>query len=123
MAIDHNGRLVGDIQARTAPKQTLPAGVFEIGVIVYRQEDRGRGYGREAVELLTRWLFTSAGAERVQAGTEVSNGAVRAVLEHLGFRLEGVMRSYGATSDGTRLDGAMYAVIKSDWVAACNVRE
>jgi len=92
-------------------------------VILYRQEDRARGFGREAVELLTAWLFTSAGAERVQAGTEVGNGAMRAVLEHLGFRLEGVMRSCGATSDGTRLDGAMYALIKSDWIAARREQE
>ncbi|MGH9186742.1 MAG: GNAT family N-acetyltransferase [Acidimicrobiales bacterium] len=118
LAIDRSAQLVGDIQARTAPKQTLPAGVFEMGVVLYRHHDRGRGYGREAVELLTGWLFEAAGAERVQAGTEVGNTAMRAVLEHLGFRLEGVLHSYGALSDGTRLDGALYAVIKSEWNAA-----
>jgi RimJ/RimL family protein N-acetyltransferase len=115
LAINRRGRLIGQIQARTNPKQTLPAGVFEIGVVLYRQRDRGKGYGREAVELLTAWLFEVAGADRVQAGTDSSNQAMRAVLDHLGFRLEGILRGVGPISDGTRSDGALYAVIKSDW--------
>jgi RimJ/RimL family protein N-acetyltransferase len=117
LAIDRDGRLIGQIQARTTPKQTLPAGVFEIGLVLYRRRDRGKGYGREAVELLTRWLFEAAGAERLQAGTDVGNTAMRAVLEHLGFRLEGVLRAYGPMSDGTRRDGAMYSILRSEWVA------
>ncbi len=118
LAIDREGRLVGQIQARTSPKQTLPTGVFEIGLVLYREQDRGRGYGGEAVKLLTGWLFEVGGAERVQAGTDVGNTAMRVVLERLGFRLEGIMRAYGAMSDGTRSDGAMHAVIKSEWIVS-----
>lgn len=65
LALDRDGRLIGQIQARTSPKQTLSTGVFEIGVVLYREADRGRGFGREAVEMLTAWLFDRAGAERV----------------------------------------------------------
>jgi RimJ/RimL family protein N-acetyltransferase len=103
------------IQARTSPAQTLPVGVYEIGVILYKSRDRGSGYGTEAVKLMTTWLFASAKAERVQASTDVNNAAMRAVLEHLGFQFEGVMRGYGAASSGTRIDGAMYAVLKPEW--------
>jgi RimJ/RimL family protein N-acetyltransferase len=117
LGIDRDGCLVGTIQARTSPAQTLPAGVYEIGVILYQPRDRGHGYGAEAVELLTTWLFQTGQAERVQAGTDAGNTAMRAVLERLGFQLEGVMRGYGAMSDGTRIDGAMYAVLKADWTA------
>jgi RimJ/RimL family protein N-acetyltransferase len=115
LAIDRKGRLVGQIQARTSPKQTLPSGVFEIGVVLYERGDRGRGYGREAVDLLTTWLFDEGLAERVQAGTAADNSPMRAVLEHLGFRLEGILRGFGPASDGTRIDGALYAVLRSDW--------
>ena len=101
LAIDQGGRLIGTIQARTRPAQTLPAGVYEIGVILYRPQDRGKGYGREAVELLTGWLFETSRAERVQAGTDAGNTAMRAVLERLGFQLEGIMRAYGVMTDGT----------------------
>jgi RimJ/RimL family protein N-acetyltransferase len=116
LAIDRDGRLVGTIQARTSPAQTLPVGVYEIGVILYQPRDRGHGYGAEAVELLTTWLFETGKAERVQAGTEAGNTAMRAVLERLGFQLEGIMRGYGAMIDGTRSDGAMYAILKPEWV-------
>ena len=118
LGIECEGRLVGTIQARTRPAQTLPAGVYEIGVILYRPRDRGHGHGAEAVELLTSWLFESGKAERVQAGTDVSNTAMRTVLERLGFLLEGVMRGYGATSAGGRIDGAMYAVLKPEWISS-----
>jgi RimJ/RimL family protein N-acetyltransferase len=115
LAIDRDGRLVGTIQARTRPRQTLPAHVYEIGVILYQPRDRGNGYGAEAVELLTTWLFRTGKAERVQASTDAGNTAMRAVLERLGFQLEGILRSYGAISDGTRSDGAIYAVLKPEW--------
>jgi RimJ/RimL family protein N-acetyltransferase len=114
LAVERKGRLVGLVQARTRPQRCLPAGVFEIGIVLFLPKDRGKGYGREAVGLLTRWLFDVANAERVQAGTDARNGAMREVLERLGFRLEGIMRSYGRMSDGTRIDGAMYALVKSD---------
>jgi RimJ/RimL family protein N-acetyltransferase len=90
--------------------------VFEIGVGLYQQRDRGKRYGREAVELLTTWLFQAGGAERVQATTDAGNAPMRAVLEHLGFRQEGILRAFGALLDGTRPDGALYAVIKPDWI-------
>jgi [ribosomal protein S5]-alanine N-acetyltransferase len=117
LAIDRDGRLVGTVQARSRPRQTLPPGVYEVGVVLYQPGDRGHGYGAEAVELLTSWLFESGEAERVQAGTAASNTAMRVVLERLGFRLEGVMRGYGATNTGARIDGAMYAVLKAEWAA------
>lgn len=116
LAVDRRGRLIGQIQARTSPKQTLPQGVFEIGVVLYRPSSRGKGYGREAVELLTTWLFEQGLAERVQAGTDAGNAAMRAVLERLGFRFEGIMRAFGQTTDGNRIDGAMYALTRSDWM-------
>jgi RimJ/RimL family protein N-acetyltransferase len=115
LAIDSGGRLVGQIQARTSPKQTLPPGVFEIGVVLYRQANRGKRYGGEAVDLLTTWLFQASLAERVQAGTSADNAPMRAVLERLGFRLEGIMRGFGPGSDGTRVDGAMYAILRREW--------
>jgi RimJ/RimL family protein N-acetyltransferase len=118
LAVDRDGQVIGTIQARTRPAQTLPAGVYEIGVILYEPRDRGHGYGTEAVGLLTTWLFGSGRAERVQAGTDVGNNAMRAALERLGFQFEGVMRGYGAATAGTRMDGAMYAVLKSEWATS-----
>jgi RimJ/RimL family protein N-acetyltransferase len=114
LAIERRVRLIGMTAARTAPQQSLPQGVFEVGVVLFGVKDRGKGYGGEAIELLTRWLFEVAGAARVQAGTATGNVAMRRVLERLGFRLEGVMRGYEPMADGSRVDGAMYAQLRSE---------
>ncbi len=118
LAVETDGRLVGEIQARGSPAQTLPPGVFELGIVLYDSADRGRGYGVEAVALLTGWLFEQAQAARVQASTAVSNARMRRVLERLGFTCEGVMRAFMPESpDNTRIGYALYAIIKDDWRA------
>jgi RimJ/RimL family protein N-acetyltransferase len=109
LAIEADGRLVGEIQAR-APQHCFLPGVCEIGISLL-EEARGRGVGREAVALFTEQLFEQ-GLARVQASTAVSNLAMRRVLERLGWELEGVLRAYGPAEDGAREDYAMYAVTR-----------
>ena len=111
LAVEVDGRLIGEVQARGDPAQTLPPGVYELGIVVYDRADRGQGYGAEAVGLLTRWLFEHAGAARVQAGTAVDNTGMRRVLERLGFTCEGVMRAFAPEGpDRSRADYALYAL-------------
>jgi RimJ/RimL family protein N-acetyltransferase len=117
LAVEVDGRLIGEIQARGRPAQTLPPAVFELGILLYDPADRGRGFGKDAVALLTGWLFEQAGAARVQAGTAVGNAAMRRVLERLGFACEGVMRGFMPEGTG-RTDFALYAVTRPDWPAA-----
>ena len=113
LAIEAGGRLVGDIGARRPPG-ALPPGVFELGVSLFDPGDRGRGYGREAVELLTGHLFAREGAARVQASTVVGNAAMRRVLERVGFVGEGTLRAF-MPGRGEREDYALYAVTRDDW--------
>jgi RimJ/RimL family protein N-acetyltransferase len=113
LGIEVDGRLVGEVQARH-PLRALPAGVFELGIEIYETSDRRQGYGSEATAILTGWLFESAGAERVQAGTALGNSGMRRVLDRLGFGFEGVMRSFRAGPSG-REDFVLYGLTKSDW--------
>lgn len=113
LAIELEGRLVGEIDARQPP-QALPPGVFELGIALFEPAERGRGYGSEAVALLTRHLFAELGAERVQASTSVGNAAMRRVFTKLGFAEEGVMRAFMPGPAG-RDDYALYAVTRADW--------
>lgn len=112
LAIEAEGRLVGEIDARQ-PVGALPMGVFEFGIAIYDRRDRGHGYGVEAAWLLVQHLFDREDAARVQATTDVENRAMRTVLDRLGFGFEGVLRAYGQGDDGRR-DYAMYAIISSD---------
>jgi RimJ/RimL family protein N-acetyltransferase len=115
LGIEAGARLVGDIGARQ-PSGALPPGVFELGLSIFLEEDRGQGYGREAVELLTRHLFEEHGAGRVQVTTAVGNAAMRRVLERLGFVYEGTLRAY-MPADGSREDYVLYALTRSEWQA------
>jgi RimJ/RimL family protein N-acetyltransferase len=110
-AIDVDGRLVGDVQARC---QMLPKGVFELGIALFDEADRGRGYGRGAVALITRRLFEEEGAHRVQLSTDVHNTAMRGVVERLGFAFEGILRGFWPEPDGPH-DYAMYGITKDDY--------
>jgi RimJ/RimL family protein N-acetyltransferase len=114
LAIETNGRLIGDVQARMGAGQRLPPGVVELGVDLYDPEQRGKGYGAEAVALLTTWLFERGIADRVQASTAVGNRPMRRVLEKLGFTFEGVMRGFMPVGDG-RADFALYGVTRTEW--------
>ena len=111
LAVEADGRLIGDVQAR-APRGAFPPGVCEIGVTLFAGV-RGRGFGRDAVALFTEQLF-EAGWERIQASTAVDNMAMRRVLERLGYELEGVLRGFSPDADGGREDYVMYATIRSN---------
>jgi len=115
LAIDAEGSLVGEIDARHPPR-AMPPGVFELGIALFDEEVRGQGYGTEAIALLTAHLFAELGAERVQASTAVDNSAMRRVFEKLGFTKEGVMRSYMPAGE-SRDDYVLYAVTRADWTA------
>ena len=104
---------MGDITARS-PKNAFPPGVFEVGITLFQAPDRGRGFGREATELMTTHLFEAAEAGRVQATTALDNVAMRRVLEAIGFVHEGTLQAFMPGPDG-REDYAMYAVTREAW--------
>ena len=118
LAIETDGRLVGEIQARGNRSQLLPPGVFELGIEVYDVADRGRGVGRAAVSEITRYLFDEEHANRVQLSTDLENHAMRGAAEHAGFRFEGVMRGFWPTSDGAARDYALYGRTRGDHAGA-----
>ena len=115
LAIEAEGRLVGDVEAR-APVHVFPPGVYEIGVTVFDDGDRGRGYGLEATRLLVDHLFDAEEAARVQASTAQWNGPMRTILARLGFREEGVLRGFFPARN-RRDDYVMYAMTRDDWHA------
>ena len=77
---------------------------------------RGQGFGREAVGLLVNHLFATATPERVGATCDVENVASYRLLEGLGFRLEGTLRS-SLFHHGRWHDVRVYGVTRSEWAA------
>jgi RimJ/RimL family protein N-acetyltransferase len=116
LGIQVDGRLAGEVQARQ-PRMGLPPGVFELGIDLFDEGDRRRGHGCAAlIQLLTR-LFELEGAHRVQITTDLDNAAMRGLADRLGFRFEGVMRSFMPSADGPR-DYALYAITTDDFEEA-----
>jgi RimJ/RimL family protein N-acetyltransferase len=113
-AIEVDGRLVGDAQGRCSDT-AMPPGVWEIGLEVWDVGDRGRGVGREAVRLLSSYLFEREGAIRIQATTDVDNAPMRGVLARLGFGYEGVLRGFMPSADHAPRDYTMYGMTRDDW--------
>jgi RimJ/RimL family protein N-acetyltransferase len=88
---------------------------LEVGWTLAR-EHWGKGYATEAAGAAVQFAFDELGADRVQASTDVSNAAMRRVLEALGWTFEGTLRAFMPDGDGTREDYALYAVTRADWI-------
>jgi len=84
--------------------------VFEVGIGL-RAHARGKGYGREALALLTDWLFTHADAVRVEAPTDPENVAMRTVFDRVGWELVETRHDFGR-------EWVMYAITRERWEAA-----
>src|SRR6266550_4160520 len=108
LAIEVDGRLIGEIGTYAEPGRTMVPGLFFLSIALFRPEDRGRGLGTDAVRALCDWLFRSAGAERIESSTAVSNAGMRGVFEKLGFGFEGVKRRWD-------VDRAHYATSRERW--------
>ena len=77
---------------------------------------RGHGFGREAVGLLVGHLFATENAERVGATVDVENVPSYRLLEGLGFRHEGTLRS-ALFHHGRWHDVRVYGVTRAEWAA------
>jgi RimJ/RimL family protein N-acetyltransferase len=85
----------------------------EVGFGIPVAGARGKGYAQEAVGLLVSYLFGGYAAPRLTAFTDVDNLAAQCVLEHAGFRREGVLRR-SMFRDGQWRDLAIYGLLREE---------
>jgi ribosomal-protein-alanine N-acetyltransferase len=91
-----------------------PAGkLLEIGYSLVPNE-RGKGNGTEAVEIMVDYLFLSKDIMRVQACTDTRNLASQKALEKAGFKKEGTMRKY-LFLRGELRDAYLYSILREEW--------
>lgn len=90
-------------------------GCVGIGYFMVKEE-RGKGYGTEAVQMMVDYLFLHKDIVRVQAETHPGNKASQRVLQKVGFSLEGLIRK-SFFSRGVYRDTAMYSILRDEWVA------
>jgi|GEM_PF-660075 len=85
----------------------------EIGFGIPDVAARGKGYAREAVCLLTDYLFSGYAAERIVAFTDIDNLPAQRVMGGAGFQREGVLRR-AMFRDGRWRDVAVYGVVRGE---------
>jgi RimJ/RimL family protein N-acetyltransferase len=105
--------VVGDVsyrQVRYGPGDASSA--FDIGIVL-APEQRGKGYGVEAQQLLVEYLFAVSPIMRVEASTDVANPAEQRALEKAGFTREGVLRK-AQWRNGAWHDLALYSKLRGE---------
>jgi RimJ/RimL family protein N-acetyltransferase len=107
LAIDLDGTGIGRIQTFVPPSRELPPGVFMVGIGL-QAHARNRGHGREALALLTDWLFEHADAVRVESPTDPDNVPMRRVFDHVGWELVGTYNEFDR-------EWVMYAITRERW--------
>lgn len=76
---------------------------------------RGKGYGKEALNLLLEYGFNKLDFHRIQLNVLEFNAAGIALYEKAGFIKEGVHREF-VLRDGKRFDLYLYGLLKSEWL-------
>ena len=76
--------------------------------------ERGKGYGTEAIQLMVDYLFLAKDIVRIQAETHPQNKTSSRVLEKAGFSKEGVIRK-SFFSRGVWRDTALYSILREEW--------
>ena len=100
------------LKFKRQPGTVEVGGTVEIGYWLVERA-RGRRLASRAVALLARWALAEAGLARVEALVEPDNIASQRVLESVGFRREGHLRSY-LVFDRRRADVLIYSLLPSD---------
>ena len=90
-----------------------PSGMMEIGYHIVSDE-RGKGYGTEAVQLMVDYLFLSQNIVRIQAITDVRNRASQRALKRAGFKMEGTIRK-SAFVRGAWTNAYLFGILREEW--------
>lgn len=77
-------------------------------------EDRGQGYGSEALRLIVRYAFDELNLRRLNANTFEYNAGAQRFLERHGFVVE-VRRRQAIQRDGRRWDALLLGLLREDW--------
>ncbi len=77
-------------------------------------DERGKGFGSEAIQIMVDYVFLSKNVVRIQAETHPDNVASQRVLEKAGFKKEGIIRK-SFFSRGVWRDTALFSVLRDEW--------
>lgn len=89
--------------------------VAGIAIAIGDKANRGKGYGREAMNLLLDFAFNELNLYRLQLGVFAYNTNAIKLYESLGFVHEGTAREF-IERDGQRHDMLRYGLLRGEYV-------
>ncbi|HET7087606.1 MAG TPA: GNAT family protein [Anaerolineae bacterium] len=87
-----------------------------IQLSIGRPEDRGKGYGSEALKMSLRYAFDELNLHRLGAVTLEDNPSALRFLERNGFVVE-VRRRQAIYRDSRRWDALMLGLLREEWIS------
>lgn len=87
--IQAGDRVVGDLDLFQIEDRNRCA---MVGLGIWRTEDRGKGYGLDALHTVCAWAFDHLNLQRIELNVDPGNAAARRIYEKCGFVLEGTRR-------------------------------
>lgn len=87
--LETGGRLVGECSVHSIDYRNR---VGQIGVCIWYDDDRRRGYALDGLHDLTAWATGNLGLQRLEAWIMSDNAPSRALFTRLSFTYEGTLR-------------------------------
>ena len=112
-AVEFEGRVIGTVNLDFALEEQSAMLGYAIG-----REHWGIGIAPEAARAVIAWGFGNVDLARIWASTDARHVRSRRVMEKLGMRHEGTLRSHHRDRDGTRIDEVVYALLREEWERA-----
>lgn len=106
-------RMVGEVVLNEVDSDNRSA---NIRIVIWVPEARNRGYGTEAMRLMTAFGIERVGLHRIELQVHAFNPRAIRAYEKVGFRLEGTLRE-ALSWVGAWIDTHVMSVLASDWPA------
>lgn len=107
-----DGEVIGDIALQDIDQWNRTC---SIGLGIAKLENRHKGYGSEALELIIDYAINNVGLEKITGSTLEINIAMQKAFEKLGFILEGCQRE-AIYFGGRRYGNLNYGLLAHEWL-------
>ena len=94
----------------------VPHSRAELGYAIYKEENKGKGYMKEAIKAVVDHGFNTMGLNRVEAFIGTRNQPSIKLVEGLGFSREGLLREHYCNK-GVIEDSLCYSLLKREYEA------
>lgn len=111
--IEADGKVIGSIGLHHRDRR-LQLSAF--GIAIYVREYLGKGYGRDAINVLLEWAFDLQNFRRIWLETWATNERAIRCYQALGFVEEGRLREHGYYK-GKYFDVVLMGLMRSEWEA------